>query len=74
MRIAFVATITLPQGTREGAWVVKQLTRLDNVDNKEEYFGSYSLFPEWLKVFRFNIEAQEAPKPFSLFQPLLFGD
>lgn len=49
-------TITIPQGTREGDWVVKQLTLEDYAGNKVSHFGSHSSLPEWLQQYRFTVE------------------
>lgn len=52
----YQATITIPQGTRQGDWLVKQLTLQDYGKNRVSYFGSHSSLPEWLQQYRFTVE------------------
>lgn len=68
----YQAAITIPQGTRTGDWVVKQLTLEDNSANKVSYYGSHSRFPEWLQQYRFTItQVEETETQFALFLPNL---
>lgn len=70
----YQVTITIPQGTRQGDWVVKQLTLRDYGRNEVAYFGSHSKLPEWLQQYRFTIiQEDETPiqTEYALFLPTL---
>lgn len=61
----YQASATLPQYAAEDRWIIRQLSLVDKVGNRKDYFESSSDgMPEYLHQFYFiNVEEQPTPKP-----------
>lgn len=61
----YQVSTTLPQYAAEDRWIIRQLSVVDKVGNRKDYFeSSPDGMPEYLQQFYFiNVEEQPTPKP-----------